>query len=422
MRRTTTGVVAVAATAAMALTACGGGADQSGSAGGGSLDVYLDMSQGSPVYAKMQELVAQFEEQSGTTIDLSIDGTESYEKEMKVRLASSNVPDIFSTHGWSLLRYSPFLEPLTDQPWVGDVNKGLDSAMKDQDGNIYALPIEYTVTGLSVNFDVLDEAGVDPESIKTWDDFDAACAKVLAAGKTPIATSGKGSGAGNIADFIASGAFTADEQKSFTDGTFLGDQWTAKVLDLVQDWTDKGYFNPDYSSATDDDVARLFGQGDAAFAMRQPSALQAALTLNPDANIGFIPMPSATGDQYLVGGEGVNAYGVSKDSENKQAALDFLAFLAKPENASALAKATGTYSGLTTATPDLGTLQSSYDKWVAPEQIPTNPFFDRVYLPNGIWDTMIATTDSVITGQSTPEAATQQLADQYQTLYSQTSK
>ncbi len=422
MRRTTTGVVAVAATAAMALTACGGGADQSGSAGGGSLDVYLDMSQGSPVYAKMQELVAQFEEQSGTTIDLSIDGTESYEKEMKVRLASSNVPDIFSTHGWSLLRYSPFLEPLTDQPWVGDVNKGLDSAMKDQDGNIYALPIEYTVTGLSVNFDVLDEAGVDPESIKTWDDFDAACAKVLAAGKTPIATSGKGSGAGNIADFIASGAFTADEQKSFTDGTFLGDQWTAKVLDLVQDWTDKGYFNPDYSSATDDDVARLFGQGDAAFAMRQPSALQAALTLNPDANIGFIPMPSATGDQYLVGGEGVNAYGVSKDSENKQAALDFLTFLAKPENASALAKATGTYSGLTTATPDLGTLQSSYDKWVAPEQIPTNPFFDRVYLPNGIWDTMIATTDSVITGQSTPEAATQQLADQYQTLYSQTSK
>ncbi len=422
MRRTTTGVVAVAATAAMALTACGGGADQSGSAGGGSLDVYLDMSQGSPVYAKMQELVAQFEEQSGTTIDLSIDGTESYEKEMKVRLASSNVPDIFSTHGWSLLRYSPFLEPLTDQPWVGDVNKGLDSAMKDQDGNIYALPIEYTVTGLSVNFDVLDEAGVDPESIKTWDDFDAACAKVLAAGKTPIATSGKGSGAGNIADFIASGAFTADEQKSFTDGTFLGDQWTAKVLDLVQDWTDKGYFNPDYSSATDDDVARLFGQGDAAFAMRQPSALQAALTLNPDANIGFIPMPSATGDKYLVGGEGVNAYGVSKDSENKQVALDFLAFLAKPENASALAKATGTYSGLTTATPDLGTLQSSYDKWVAPEQIPTNPFFDRVYLPNGIWDTMIATTDSVITGQSTPEAATQQLADQYQTLYSQTSK
>lgn len=422
MRRTTTGVVAVAATAAMALTACGGGADQSGSAGGGSLDVYLDMSQGSPVYAKMQELVAQFEEQSGTTIDLSIDGTESYEKEMKVRLASSNVPDIFSTHGWSLLRYSPFLEPLTDQPWVGDVNKGLNSAMKDQDGNIYALPIEYTVTGLSVNFDVLDEAGVDPESIKTWDDFDAACAKVLAAGKTPIATSGKGSGAGNIADFIASGAFTADEQKSFTDGTFLGDQWTAKVLDLVQDWTDKGYFNPDYSSATDDDVARLFGQGDAAFAMRQPSALQAALTLNPDANIGFIPMPSATGDQYLVGGEGVNAYGVSKDSENKQAALDFLAFLAKPENASALAKATGTYSGLTTATPDLRTLQSSYDKWVAPEQIPTNPFFDRVYLPNGIWDTMIATTDSVITGQSTPEAATQQLADQYQTLYSQTSK
>jgi len=417
-------VVALAAAAAMGLTACGGSGQSgsaSGSGGSGTLEVYFDMSQGSPVYAEMQALVEQYQEESGTTVNLSIDGTESYEKEMKVRMASSNLPDVFSTHGWSLLRYSPFLEPLTDQPWVADVNSGLDSAMKDQDGNIYALPIEYTVTGLSVNFGVLEDAGVDPDSITTWDDFDAACAKVLAAGKTPIATSGKGSGAGNIADFIASGAFTDDQLQSFSDGTFLSDEWTAKVLDHVKDWTDKSYFNPDYSSATDDDVARLFGQGEAAFAMRQPSALQAALDLNPDANIGFVPMPSDTGDQYLVGGEGVNAYGVSKASENKEAALDFLDFLAQPENASAIAQATGTYSGLTTATPDLGTLQSSYDQWVTPEEIPTNPFFDRVYLPNGIWDTMIATTDAVITGQSDPATATQQLADQYQTLYSQKS-
>jgi raffinose/stachyose/melibiose transport system substrate-binding protein len=132
-------------------------------------------------------------------------------------------------------------------------------------------------------------------------------------------------------------------------------------------------------------------------------------------------MPTDSGQGYLVGGEGVNAYGVSKTSENKEAALAFLDFLAQPENATALAEATGTYSGLTTAEPDLGTLQSSYDTWVAPEELPTNPFFDRVYLPNGIWDTMIATTDSVITGQSDASSATRQLADQYNTLYSQNS-
>jgi raffinose/stachyose/melibiose transport system substrate-binding protein len=411
----------MATAAVMGLAACGGSGQSGASGEGGALEVYLDMSTGSPVYAEMKTLVDTYQQETGTSIDLSIDGTESYEKEMKVRMASSNLPDVFSTHGWSLLRYSPFLEPLTDQSWVKDVNTGLDSAMKDSDGNIYALPIEYTVTGLSVNFDVLEEAGVDPDSITTWDDFDAAAAKVKAAGKTAIACSGKGSGAGNIADFIASGAFADDQLASFTNGDFLSDAWTGNVLDRVADWSEKGYFNPDYSSATDDDVARLMGQGEAAFAMRQPSALQAALDLNPDANIGFIPMPTDSGQGYLVGGEGVNAYGVSKTSENKEAALAFLDFLAQPENATALAEATGTYSGLTTAEPDLGTLQSSYDTWVAPEELPTNPFFDRVYLPNGIWDTMIATTDSVITGQSDASSATRQLADQYNTLYSQNS-
>ncbi|MFC7581864.1 ABC transporter substrate-binding protein [Schaalia naturae] len=420
MKRTI-GVVAMATAAVMGLAACGGSGQSGASGEGGTLEVYLDMSTGSPVYAEMKTLVDTYQQETGTSIDLSIDGTESYEKEMKVRMASSNLPDVFSTHGWSLLRYSPFLEPLTDQSWVKDVNTGLDSAMKDSDGNIYALPIEYTVTGLSVNFDVLEEAGVDPDSITTWDDFDAAAAKVKAAGKTAIACSGKGSGAGNIADFIASGAFADDQLASFTNGDFLSDAWTGNVLDRVADWSEKGYFNPDYSSATDDDVARLMGQGEAAFAMRQPSALQAALDLNPDANIGFIPMPTDSGQGYLVGGEGVNAYGVSKTSENKEAALAFLDFLAQPENATALAEATGTYSGLTTAEPDLGTLQSSYDTWVAPEELPTNPFFDRVYLPNGIWDTMIATTDSVITGQSDASSATRQLADQYNTLYSQNS-
>ena len=47
------------------------------------------------------------------------------------------------------------------------------------------------------------------------------------------------------------------------------------------------------------------------------------------------------------------------------------------------------------------------------------PFFDRLYLPNGMWNTIITTTDGVINGQMTAEVAAQQMADQYQTLYSQ---
>lgn len=417
MKRTIVLTATSLAALSLALGACSGGA-QSGESGSssGKLDLYLNMTTGSPAYTEMKTLVSDFEKKAGVSVNLTIDSADVYSKEMTVRMASNNMPDVISTHGWSVQRYSPYLEKLNDQPWMQYMNSGLDTAMKDADGNVYALPLEYTVTGISVNFDVLKEAGVDPDSLTTWGAFTDALAKVKATGKSPITCSGKISAPGNLADFIASGAFTQDQRQAFKTGDFQSDAWEKGVLDLAKEWSDSGYFNPDYASATADDMASQIGQGQAAFAFAQPTLLATALTVNPDANVGFIPLPSAIADPYLVGGEGVNAYGVSKDSPNKQEALKFLDFLAEPENASAMAQAIGSYSGLTNATPNLGTLQSSYDKWVKPGKLVTEPFFDRVYLPNGIWSTLITTTDSVITGQADPATATSNLKDQYTTL------
>ena len=121
----------------------------------------------------------------------------------------------------------------------------------------------------------------------------------------------------------------------------------------------------------------------------------------------------------MVGGEGVSAFGVSKTSKNEELALKYVDFLAQPENAKPFLEAMGAYAGLTNVEVDLGNLQPSFDKYVAGGEIPTMPFFDRLYLPNGMWNTIITTTDGVINGQMTAEVAAQQMADQYQTLYSQ---
>lgn len=342
---------------------------------------------------------------------------------MKVRMAAGNLPDVWTTHGWSVLRYGPFLEPLTDRSWATNVNKGLDESMRDSSGTLYALPIDYTVTGILTNFDVLEEAGVDADSIKTWDDFDAALAKVKEAGKTPLVSSGKDSGpAGDLANVIAANAFTDDQLKAFQDGTFDTDAYQKEVLDKIGGWAEKGYFNPDYVSASIDDMSKQLATGEAAFAGGQPSLLATSLTYNADANVGFIPFPSnGTSGQYLVGGEGMAAFGVWKDSPRKEAALSFVDFLAEPENAEVLLTSYGSYSGLTNVTVDLGKLQPSYDQWVAPAELPTKPFFDRVYLPNGMWSTMVSSTDAVISQQATPAEGTKQMEDQFKTLFGQQS-
>jgi len=61
-------------------------------------------------------------------------------------------------------------------------------------------------------------------------------------------------------------------------------------------------------------------------------------------------------------------------------------------------------------------LTASYDAFVKPGDLPLKPYFDRVYLPNGIWDTMVTTTDGVITGQMTPADAVKQMKSSYDSL------
>lgn len=408
-----TGVVAATA-AALLLTGCSApGSDQQ------NLTFSLYMTADSPARAVYEKLIADFTQETGVAVDMTYDTT-NYENNIKVKMAANNLPDVFATHGWSVLRYSEFLQPLDDQPWTGDVNTALNTSMRDDQGHLYALPVEYTVAGIAVNQDVVEKAGVDATAIKTWDDFHAALTKVAATGVTPITASGKSSSAGNMADFIASNAFTDAQRESFLGGTFDTAAWSERVLSHVEDWRTAGFFNADYVSASLDDMASQLAQGQAAFALVPASSILATtLKLNPSANIGFIPIPSDESERFLVGGEGIHSFGVSKAGKNKEAALKFVAFLAEPEHAAAIASALGSYSGLTNVKVDLGVLQSSYDAWVTPAQLPTKPFFDRVYLPNGIWSTMIATTDSVITGQASPDQASEQMKLQYDTLFSQ---
>ncbi len=79
----------------------------------------------------------------------------------------------------------------------------------------------------------------------------------------------------------------------------------------------------------------------------------------------------------------------------------------------------GTAPGLTDAASDLGPLQGSYDAWVTQAGTPLVPYFDRVHLPNGMWNTLVTTTDSVITGQSDVTKAVSQVEQDFTSLHGQ---
>lgn len=355
-------------------------------------------------------------EHPDTDIDLRTGGSD-YEQQMKVRLAANDLPDIWETHGWSLLRYSPFLAPLQSEEWAADVNSSLAPAMNNADGEFFALPIDVDVAGIVVNETVLNDAGVSVDDITDWDAFIAAASKVADSGVVPLTIAGgKDGAAGNVVDWLAPGAYSEDELTSLSDGAFDNDPYES-VLDTLEEFRANGWVNPDYSAATGDDMARAMAEGKAAFALTRNLIVAQAQAYAPDADLQFIPIPAlAGGESYLIGGENTG-FGAAKDGAHLSEAKQYLAYLATPEVIATLAAATGNLPGLTNAESDLGALSESFDKWFVPGDVPLLPYFDRVYLPNGMWDTVVTTADAVLAGQATPAESMPKVESDFETLY-----
>ncbi|MDQ0213483.1 ABC transporter substrate-binding protein [Arthrobacter bambusae] len=274
--------VAAAAALSVSLAACGGGSANSGASS--TLELQTGVAADTSEMATLKSIAADFEKANpGKKINLVAAGT-NYENDIKVRLSSNNIPDIWMTHGWSLLRYSKFLTPLQNEPWAKNVAPALDPVMKDKDGALYAMPTNVDITGIMYNKDVLTKAGYKPEDIKTWDDFMKASQKAKANGASAIYAGGK-SMAGTILDHVISGAYSQDDLSKMTSGTFVGDKY-AQALDLIAKWRDAGLFNPDYSSATKTDMSKALAQGQALFEFGPSPIANDALKFNPRPTSG----------------------------------------------------------------------------------------------------------------------------------------
>lgn len=413
-------VVAALAGAAVILSGCSATGDK-GSAGGDeiTLEVQSAMAEGTPRYDSLVSLAKAFEaDNAGVKINVVAQGKD-YEGDMKIRMASGDLPDLWATHGWSLLRYSEFLEPLQDQPWADKLNPILDDTMKNSDGEFFALPLTTDVAGIVYNKTVLQDLGIDATALGDIESFDAALKKIKDAGIVPISASGKDNWfAGDIADWLGSGSFDDGQLKKLAKGDFVDSGFT-DMYSKIEDWTKAGYFNPDFSSATSDDIATALAQGKTAFVMIQNNLTVNARQFVPDAKLGFIPVPSVNGDpEYLIGGEGV-AFGAWRDGKHKDEALKFLAFLAEDANITKFASDDGNPAGLSGVKVDLGELSDSYDAFFTPGKVRMVPYFDRAFLPNGMWDTLISTTSGIVTGQTPVSSAVSQVKADFGTLYGQ---
>jgi raffinose/stachyose/melibiose transport system substrate-binding protein len=362
------------------------------SAGKGTMEIeVLNNSALEPLRNLMNEVVDKFIKETGVSISYNQVGS-GYEELMKTRMASNDMPDVFTTHGWAVVRYGEFLLPLNDQPWFNNVVSGIKSVVTDNKGNLLVLPSSYMIFGINCNYDVLKAAGVDPAKILTWKDFEDACEKVKAIGKTPIAMGAKDSWlAAQFFQDVACSRLTKEDNVAIANGTFDWNKLTP-ICEQYADWVRRGFFNVDCLTADFNTSAQLLAT-DAAFHFCDTSVISQAWTYYPNANLGVIPVPvdSSVKSPINVGGEYLS-WGIWKNSSKIDSAKKFLSLLARPENTKAFAEATMSPAGLDNTAYDLGRLTNDMKKLASLETI---PIWDRT-LPSGMFNDLCTAGQSLL--------------------------
>ncbi len=363
----------------------------------------------------LETVLKEFTAQTGIKVDYSAPG-ESYEALMKTKMSANDLPDLFTTHGWSVARYADFLTPLNDQPFYSRISDQIKPVITAENGDVYVLPIDADIAGLVYNADVLQAAGVDVDSLTTWSAFGAALGKIKQSGVTPLHMGGKDSWTiGQYGDWVAPSYFVtndADNQRAaLKSGTFDAATWE-KVAGMMSDWVQADYFNADALTADYASDAAAIAEGKAAFGFYGNSFIVDARTTNPDAHLAMMPIPAASDADTpsLIAGERI-AVGVWKDSPRKDAALQLLNFLAQDDNVKAIASASGNPAGLKGVKSDIGDIQESIDKYAS---VRSFPYFDREYLPSGMWDVMCATGADILAQK--PDAVRQAAATMQQSF------
>lgn len=376
------------------------GSDAAPSGDGSGLELAYNLA--TEDFAVFEGLIKDFTAETG--IDVTIyNGGDDYESAMKTRMSSGDLPDMWVTHGWSLIRYSEYMMDLSDQPWVSNIDAGLKDVITNDSGELFILPITQAVVGVIYNKDILEQAGVDPTAIRTWDDFNTACQAVAdKTDATPIELCLGDAYDAYMLEIIwptlySNSDIPDNKAAALQDGSFDFTTDAANSFDMIKNWFTSGYFNEDYVSGNKDGICSALANGEGAFTLYSTEMIPSVLAYNADANIGVLPIPASSDStaSYFGTGEGnFSCFGIWKDTEYADDCKKLLEYLARPEIAVQVVKIDGGIPGLTNIVLD-DSDQAAYTTNAFKEaqsqfegDLVYDNFFDREYLPSGMWSVM----------------------------------
>lgn len=320
------------------LAGCGDDGGSSSSGGGGGPATIRFAFWGSDDRVKrFQEAVDLFHtEHSTIRVEPEFGAIDAIETKTTVAMAGGNLPDVFWIVGPLLpqLGRDGHLVDLSTVIGNGIDGDGFEDALLlsgQVDGVQYALPHGLQSIGLFANQRLLDEAGIEarkyPESF-TWDEYADVCRQIRAANGDQFYGTDEPTYAGAPHFFRAwarqrgENLYNDDGDLGFTEDTLRA--W----LEYWQELRDSGAAVPPALALEQNpffEGAPMI-RGLSAFHMRNSNQLLELQGLSED-DLTLMPCPGNGGDGTASIGIDPNILGISADSSNQEAAVEFVNFL-----------------------------------------------------------------------------------------------
>ena len=345
----------VAGLAVAALAACsGGGGGGGGDAEGGEVLAGQEAPEGATklnmwVFAELHaafydQMAASWnEENPDKAIDLDVTVYPYQDMHDKLSLAVNSgqgLPDLVDIE---VNKFSNFVKgdnpPLYDltaaaQPYLNDIVKArLD--LYSRNGKIYGYPTHVGAFVAFYNTELLEGAGIDYTTIKTWDDFKAAGSKYNK-------DTGKAFGTANTGVMFAEPLVIAQMGGQMFDDNGMGNvavnsPEVVKALQMFRDMQDAGAISPIPGGSPDAEEAYgAINNGDFAAIVYPAWYTSRYVDYMPDlaGKVAIAPAPQVAGSQTLTIGGGGTGLAVPAASKNAELAAEFNAFakLSLPAN------------------------------------------------------------------------------------------
>lgn len=365
--------------------------------------------------AVFDELISKFEEENPSiNVDMTIYPSEQYQSTAQTTLRDGSTGDVFTSFPGSqleIINKAGLFEDLSDEDFIDQYEPTLIESGQ-VDGKQLAVPLQLVFNQPVYNKGIFEELGLEPAT--NWEDFLALCEKLKEAGYTPIAFPGSDIGPGQFMNpMMMNNAPNEDIFDQLMEGeASLTDDWWVDTLAQFKELNDKGYLNKDSLGTNHSSAISQVANEEAAMLATGSHAMASIKEINPEIELGLLAPITTTEEEAKWEGIHTTTFmlAVNANSEKKEAAKKFVAFLSETENAEQYANETSQHVTVKDVEYDSEELTST-SEWIDRN----TRFQPRFLIPNAdVEKAVISSIHSVLGGKSPEEAAkeAQQIVEQ----------